>query len=92
MRRRSKAQQQSSQPESQPESQDPPVADLDADYKADRAFLKRALLKGPDLIVCDEGHRIKNRDANISTVLKQVQTGRRIVLTGLADTNQNKTI
>eukprot|EP00041_Stephanoeca_diplocostata_P018567 m.389419 g.389419 ORF g.389419 m.389419 type:complete len:358 (-) comp21050_c0_seq8:1903-2976(-) len=39
-------------------------------------------LHGADLVVCDEGHRIKNRDAIISMVLKEVKTRRRLVLTG----------
>ncbi|XP_052780852.1 uncharacterized protein LOC128217627 [Mya arenaria] len=37
---------------------------------------------GPDLVVCDEGHRIKNSHAGISVSLKQIKTKRRIVLTG----------
>lgn len=37
---------------------------------------------GPDLIVCDEGHRIKNSHASISVALKQIRSKRRIVLTG----------
>lgn len=42
-----------------------------------------ALVKpGPDLIVCDEGHRIKNSHAGISVALKQIRSKRRIVLTG----------
>ncbi|GAB0087485.1 uncharacterized protein DMENIID0001_017940 [Sergentomyia squamirostris] len=42
-----------------------------------------ALVKpGPDLIVCDEGHRIKNSHASISVALKQIRSKRRIVLTG----------
>ncbi|KAG1658684.1 Helicase ARIP4 [Nymphon striatum] len=37
---------------------------------------------GPDLIVCDEGHRIKNNQAGISQALKNIRTRRRVVLTG----------
>ncbi|CAH1783913.1 unnamed protein product [Owenia fusiformis] len=37
---------------------------------------------GPDLIICDEGHRIKNAHASISQALKNIQTRRRVVLTG----------
>lgn len=37
---------------------------------------------GPDLLVCDEAHTIKNTKADITQVLKQVKTRRRIALTG----------
>eukprot|EP00117_Sycon_ciliatum_P040167 scpid27693/ scgid5486/ Helicase ARIP4; Androgen receptor-interacting protein 4; RAD54-like protein 2 len=37
---------------------------------------------GPDLVVCDEGHRIKNNSAAVSQALQQIRTKRRVVLTG----------
>lgn len=47
------------------------------------AEIHDALIKpGPDLVICDEGHRIKNSHASISHALKSMQTKRRVVLTG----------
>jgi len=37
---------------------------------------------GPDLIVCDEGHVLKNDATGLSKATNQVKTRRRIVLTG----------
>ncbi|KAH0433769.1 hypothetical protein IEQ34_026952 [Dendrobium chrysotoxum] len=41
-----------------------------------------ALRYGPDVLVCDEAHMIKNTRADITLALKQVRTQRRIALTG----------
>lgn len=47
-------------------------------------------LSGPDLIVCDEGHVIKNGKAIRSKALSKVKTRRRIVLTGTPIQNNLK--
>ncbi|EDO32522.1 predicted protein, partial [Nematostella vectensis] len=50
---------------------------------ASNKCIQKALCKpGPDLVICDEGHRIKNNQANISHALKKIKTRRRVVLTG----------
>jgi len=49
----------------------------------DVTVMYNALVKpGPDLVICDEGHRIKNSHASISQALKQIRSKRRVVLTG----------
>lgn len=37
---------------------------------------------GPDLLVCDEGHIIKNQKTGINKAVRQIKTRRRIILTG----------
>lgn len=37
---------------------------------------------GPDLVVCDEGHLIKNGNLNRSKAIAKIKTKRRIILTG----------
>ncbi|XP_014484320.1 PREDICTED: transcriptional regulator ATRX-like isoform X2 [Dinoponera quadriceps] len=52
-----------------------------------RKGMKEAILEclvdpGPDLIICDEGHLLKNEDTALSKCIRMVKTMRRIVLTG----------
>lgn len=44
--------------------------------------ISRALQDGPDILVCDEAHIIKNTRADTTQALKQVKCQRRIALTG----------
>ncbi|EDV25340.1 uncharacterized protein TRIADDRAFT_55310 [Trichoplax adhaerens] len=37
---------------------------------------------GPDLVICDEGHILKNAATSVTKTLKEIKTKRRIVLTG----------
>ena len=37
---------------------------------------------GPDVVVCDEGHVLRNWDSALSKAVNRIRTKRRIVLTG----------
>ena len=51
--------------------------------KQDIESMVRSLVNpGADLVICDEGHLLKNEDTAISKAMKLVKTKRRIVLTG----------
>lgn len=39
-------------------------------------------LSGPDFVVCDEGHILRNDGSNISKAMNAIKTQRRVVLTG----------
>jgi superfamily II DNA or RNA helicase len=42
----------------------------------------RIIVVGPDLVIADEAHKIKDEKAKISNVLNKISTKRRIALTG----------
>uniref|UniRef100_A0A4W4EQR2 Helicase ARIP4-like n=1 Tax=Electrophorus electricus TaxID=8005 RepID=A0A4W4EQR2_ELEEL len=63
----------------------PVVIDLEEEDRQQELLkgIERALSQpGPDVVVCDEGHRIKNYHASTSQALKGIRTRRRLVLTG----------
>ncbi|KAM4610353.1 helicase ARIP4-like [Polymixia lowei] len=63
----------------------PVVIDLDEEDRQQELLkgIERALSwPGPDVVICDEGHRIKNCHASTSQALKNIRTRRRVVLTG----------
>lgn len=47
-----------------------------------RDTVQRCLLEATDLVVCDEGHNIKNLVSSTSQAVAKLRTLRRIVLTG----------
>lgn len=49
---------------------------------ATEAIKETLFSPGPDVVICDEGHRIKNQHASISHALKKIKSQRRVVLTG----------
>jgi transcriptional regulator ATRX len=50
--------------------------------KQQERFTEYLINPGPDLIVCDEGHLLKNATSQMAIAVNQIKTKRRIVLTG----------
>lgn len=51
--------------------------------KRERESIQASLIDpGPDLVVCDEGHLLKNSKTSLSKSVNRIRTLRRIVLTG----------
>ena len=51
--------------------------------KRDIDDVKKYLLEpGPDIIICDEGHVLRQKKSQLSIAVNNVRTQRRIVLTG----------
>lgn len=58
---------------------------ISADYPSqteEQVFTKCLGNPGPDLVVCDEGHLLKNDKTALSDAFSSIRTMRRIVLTG----------
>uniref|UniRef100_A0A915DZK8 Uncharacterized protein n=1 Tax=Ditylenchus dipsaci TaxID=166011 RepID=A0A915DZK8_9BILA len=47
-----------------------------------KGLVEALLVPGPHLVVCDEGHKIKNIKTEVAAALNAIHTRRRIVLTG----------
>uniref|UniRef100_A0A4W3JZX0 RAD54 like 2 n=1 Tax=Callorhinchus milii TaxID=7868 RepID=A0A4W3JZX0_CALMI len=63
----------------------PVIIDLDEEDRQQELLkgIEKALSRpGPDVVICDEGHRIKNCHASTSQALKSIRSRRRVVLTG----------
>ncbi|KAK5602837.1 hypothetical protein CRENBAI_025110 [Crenichthys baileyi] len=63
----------------------PVIIDLDEEDRQQELMkgIEKAIARpGPDIVICDEGHRIKNYHASTSQALKNIRSRRRVVLTG----------
>lgn len=56
--------------------------DEDDDDTESQTIKKCLINPGPDLVVCDEGHTLKNDKTSLSNILSEIRTMRRIALTG----------
>uniref|UniRef100_A0A3B4CTK5 DNA helicase n=1 Tax=Pygocentrus nattereri TaxID=42514 RepID=A0A3B4CTK5_PYGNA len=50
--------------------------------KLKEAFQKTLVDPGPDFVICDEGHVLKNEASAVSKAMNSIKTRRRVVLTG----------
>lgn len=58
--------------------------------RLEESVSKYLLKPGADLVVCDEGHMIKNQKSATSLAVNKIRTRRRIVLTGTPIQNNLK--
>ncbi|KAI1902700.1 hypothetical protein AGOR_G00018710 [Albula goreensis] len=52
------------------------------DQRVKDSFQKTLVEPGPDFVICDEGHILKNEASAVSKALSSIKTRRRVVLTG----------
>ena len=58
-------------------------ADTKKFKKKQRETFQQALVDpGPDLVVCDEGHVLKNLKSALNIAMNKIKTKRRVILTG----------
>ena len=50
--------------------------------KQKEVFVECLIDPGPDLVVCDEGHVLKNTKSALNIAMNRIKTRRRIILTG----------